>query len=399
MSIARLVRRFALVALLGTIAVDSHGFAQAPAPADPIVVTAKLDAEGLSEFLIPIKIDDHTFWCNLDSGGSWVFSMDTAKAQKAGLRPTATGSSAGVGPDVVADQRVRGANAGIGSLTLRNLTIVLRTFPTVAPDMDCVFGLGLLQDYVVEFDYLTPRLRIFEAANFKASATAVAVPFEIDRFRNPFLETRISLTKGNDVRASLLLDTGGGTYSAVLMKPFIDANRVLSRVGTVVTQVADHPGLALAAARLAAVNVGPFEIADPVAALVLTPSAGIIHDGLVGAGFFRRFTVTFDYTRKQMWLEPNTHLHERQPFDASGLEFRPTANGGYAVAAVIPGSPGAENGLKVGDLLLEIDGRAARELSLGDIKALLSRPTGTAVLRVEREGSTRMATLRLKSLL
>ena len=190
-----------------------------------------------------------------------------------------------------------------------------------------------------------------------------------------------------------------GNDSAVLMKPFIDANRVLSRVGTVVAQVSDHPGMALAAARLAAVSVGPFEIADPVAALVLTPSAGIIQDGVVGAGFFKRFTVTFDYTRKQMWLEPNARLHERQLFDASGLEFRPTANGGYAVAAVIPGSPGAENDLRVGDLLLEIDGRSARELSLGDIKAVLSRPTGTAVLRVEREGSTRMATLRLKSLL
>ena len=187
-----------------------RGFAQAPAQADPIVVPAKLDAEGLSEFLIPVKVRDNTFWCNLDSGGSWVFSMDTAKAQKAGLRPNATGSHAGVGPGVVTDQRVQGENAGIGSLMLRNLTIVLRTFPTVAPDMDCVFGLGLLQDYVVEFDYLTPRLRIFEAANFKASTTAVAVPFEIDRFRNPFIETRISLTTGNDVRASLILDTGGG---------------------------------------------------------------------------------------------------------------------------------------------------------------------------------------------
>lgn len=42
--------------------------------------------------------------------------------------------------------------------------------------MDCVFGLGLLQDYVVEFDYLAPRLRIFGAANFQPAATAVAIP-------------------------------------------------------------------------------------------------------------------------------------------------------------------------------------------------------------------------------
>ena len=115
-----------------------------------------------------------------------------------------------------------------------------------------------------------------------------------------------------------MVDTGGGYYTVVMTKPFIDAHHVQERTGTVVSQVSDTPGLVLAAARPTAVTVGPFEITGPVAALILTPSRGIIEDGLIGTGFLRRFTVTFDYTRKQVWLDPNSRLRDQQPFDAAG---------------------------------------------------------------------------------
>ena len=142
----------------------------------PVVVAAKVDAEGLSLLLVPIKVGTTTFWCNVDSGGSWVFSIDRKKALQAGLRPNATGSIAGAGAEVVEDQRVRGATAEIGSLALRDVTLVMVDIPKVVPDMDCVFGLGLLHDYVVEFDYLTPALRIFNADTFRPSPDAVSLP-------------------------------------------------------------------------------------------------------------------------------------------------------------------------------------------------------------------------------
>ncbi len=69
---------------------DAHG--------GGILLPAKLDAEGASQMLIPIRVQGHTFWCNADSGGSRVLSLDLTKALDAGLRPNATGTNAGVGP-------------------------------------------------------------------------------------------------------------------------------------------------------------------------------------------------------------------------------------------------------------------------------------------------------------
>ena len=95
--------------------------------------------------------------------------------------------------------------------------------------------------------------------------------------------------------------------------------------------------------------------------------------------------------------EPNGQPNEEQPFDASGLQFRPTANGWYTVAAVAPRSPGADAGMQQGDVLLQIDSKDASQLTLGEINALLSRPAVTYILRIDRLGSTRTATLQLKN--
>lgn len=403
MSSGRIIRTFARAwawsSLIGAVLAAPMLGAQTTSPDPTIVVPAKLDAEGLSLLLVPIKIGTTTFWCNVDSGGSWVFSIDRAKALRAGLQPNATGSIAGVGPEVVQDQRVRGVTAEIGTLVLKDLTLVLVPIPKVVPDMDCVFGLGLLQDYVVQFDYVTPALRIFNAGMFRPPPAATSLPFDLDRSRNPHLTARLHLGNGASIGGDFMVDTGCGYYSAALTKPFVDANRVSERIGRVVPQVSDTPGLVIAASRPSALTVGRFKVDGPVTALLLTPSRGIIQDGLIGTGFLRRFAVTFDYGRKQLWLEPNARLDQPQVFDAGGLEFRRNADDEYAVASVASGSPGDNAGVQIGDVLREIDGRDARSLTLGDIKARLSRTGTTCTVKIDRRGTTRSITLELENLL
>ena len=335
------------------------------------MVPAKFDAEGFVQFLVPVTVRGKVFWCSLDSGGSWVFRLDTAEALAAGLTPNSTGSNSGPGPDVVRDERVLGVTAQLGTLVLPNLTIVLSPLPEIVPDMDCVFGLGILQDHVAQFDYAKPELRLFEAGSFQPPPKATAVPFELDRNRLPYLKTTMRLTGDDSVAASLILDTGASYYGAVLVKRFVEEQNVRRRAGPVVAQASDTPGLVLSAVRLDALRVGSFEMRGPIAALLDNPSAGPIHDGLIGAGFFKHFTVTFDYGRRQLWLEPTSPLPDRQTFDASGVEFAHAPNGRYRVRDVIAGSPAADAGIQNGDILISLDGRDARQLTIGDIKEAL----------------------------
>ena len=365
----------------------------------PIVVPAKFDAQGFVQFLIPVTVRGAQFWCSLDSGGSWVFSIDSDRARKAGFQPDSSGSIAGAGPEVRRDERVTGVTAAIGPLQLPNLTIVMVPLPTVAPDMECVFGLGILQDYIAQFDYRTPELRLFTRDAFQPSPRAVAIPFEIDRFRNPFMTTTVRLKDDDTATARLMLDTGASYYSVVFGESFARTNGIRERLRRVVPQATHTPGLKLSAARVDALTIGPFEPRATIAAILDTPSAGLVHDGMVGAGFFRNFVVTFDYGRRQMWLEPLATIPARQTFDASGLDFTHAPGGRYRVHDVLPESPAAAVDVRAGDLLVSIDDRRAGDLTIGEIKDWLTKAGATVRLTLERNGAVHRVTLTLKELL
>jgi hypothetical protein len=69
------VLRVAVGAVVWGLVVAAATATAQPDDAREVVLPAKLDVEGLSQMLIPIKIDGHTFWCNADSGGSRVLSL------------------------------------------------------------------------------------------------------------------------------------------------------------------------------------------------------------------------------------------------------------------------------------------------------------------------------------
>jgi hypothetical protein len=362
-----------------------------------VVLSAKLDAEGASQMLIPIRVKGHTFWCNADSGGSRVLSLDIAKALNAGLQPNATGTNAGVGPEVSRDQRIRGVEVEIGSVVLPDTTIVLAPRPPVVADIDCVLGLGLLPDYAIEFDYLTPSVRLIPSPRFHPAAGAVAIPITIDRVAMPSTKVRLRLGDTSSVDATLTVDTGASYYDVVLLKPFMDANRVTERIGAVVPRFSDNAGMTIAAARATTVTVGPFDVDGPVTALIATRSGGTFTaDGLLGTGFLRRFKVTFDYSRQQLWLEPNGRSRGPQLFDASGIEVRPTDAHELAIVAVAADSAASAAGLRVGDLLEQVDGRPARDMTLGEIQDAFNRVEQTCTVQIQRGDHVQSVTLHLR---
>jgi membrane-associated protease RseP (regulator of RpoE activity) len=219
----------------------------------------------------------------------------------------------------------------------------------------------------------------------------------IDRMAMPSAKVRIRFGDTDPVDATLMIDTGASYYDLVLLKPFVDANRVSDRIGAVVPRFSDSPGMTIAAGRALAVILGPFEIDGPVAALIATPSGGAFTvDGLLGTGFLRRFTVTFDYSGQQLWLMPNGRPKGPQPFDASGIEVRPTAAQELAIVAIAPDSAASMAGLHVGDLLKQVNGRPARDMTVREVQDAFSRVDETCTVQIERNGHLQTTTLHLK---
>ena len=372
----------------------AHGATQSAGIDLPMTIPAKFDT-GTDHLLVPITINGSTFWCNLDTGFSALMVMDRSRVVKAGLvesssRPTPDGNAPNRGDGSAV------ANVTMGSLTLRDQPIIVRDLPLDITDMECILGAGLFRQYLIEFDHVTPAVRLHERIRYTPPAGAVAVPLIFRTNPNvPFVQVGVELPDGTRQQLQTVLDTGTANYAMALVPPA--STRVRERLP--VASRPDRPStgsgtVRIVAARPPAITVGPFRVESPVVALV-EPGLGSVDDGTLGSGFLNRFTIGFDFIGRQMYLAPNQTFRTEQAFDASGVGFR--RNGSkYEVHVVIPESPAARADLRVGDTLVTIDGTAAASLTLNQVQDRLSRPGAECELQLTREGKPLRVVLRLQ---
>src|SRR5262249_15444674 len=108
--------------------------------------------------------------------------------------------------------------------------------------------------------------------------------------------------------------------------------------------------------------------------------------GNLGGGVLRRFTVTFDYDARKMYLVPNKDFARPDPFDRSGLWLFRDGNA-LKVVAVAPGSPAEKAGIAVDDRIEKINGEAGANRKLSDWRGgRREPPVGTKVKLATRRG-------------
>jgi hypothetical protein len=363
--------------------------------ATTIPATFDRDISG-DRLMVPVTVNGRAFPCHLDSGGGALLALDQKAAERAGLRATGLGSSAGAGATATPDSRLEGATIGVAGVVVRNATVIVRPFEPEAPEFECLLGLTLLRDYVVELNYIKPHLRLHDPTGFEPPRGAVAIPFTLEQ-NHPLADMTLILADGERVRARVMLDTGAAYYGAVLLKPFIAAHNVMARAGKVARrpQAGSH-AIRMLAARPLAISLGPVQVLRPVIALLETDTPFLRMDGLLGEGFFVRFDVTFDYRRHTLWLAPNERFGEEQWFDASGVGFVKTPDAKrHVAAAIVPGSPADIAGVRKGDVLVSIDSEPADGLTSKQVALALSREGSSRVLALRREGRRITLTLRL----
>jgi hypothetical protein len=377
--LATLVTSLAFVAVL-----------QNPGPPSRHDLTAKFDTStGL--LLVPVSVNASTVWCSLDTGFSALFTLDERLIQRAGLVPGPAGPTPDGRPPTPGDREAR-ATVDVGGVVLHDQRIILRAFPPEAPDMQCVFGTGLLRDFVVEFDHDAPRVRLYPRDQF-VPGRAATVPLTVRR-NTAFVDVELHLADGSVQQASMVVDTGASYFSAVLVPAFVERSRMLT-----FSRHARQPSagrLRPVAARLPALRVGSWTVPAQVAALLETSIGPGMDDGLLGSGFLQQFTMAIDLAGGRMYLTPNKRFGAPQPFDASGVAFRQTTDqSGYEVAVVIADTPASRANLRDGDRLIRINGMSVDRLTPIELRDMLSRAGVTVSLELMRGNDDVTAILQL----
>jgi C-terminal processing protease CtpA/Prc len=113
----------------------------------------------------------------------------------------------------------------------------------------------------------------------------------------------------------------------------------------------------------------------------------------VGSGLLKRYVATFDYSSRTLYLKPTLSLDQDVgAFDRVGMWIN-LGEAGMTVMDLAAHGPAEEAGLKVGDVVIAIDGTAVLTRSLSDVRRSLKiAPVGRALKVIYSRGGASFIT-------
>ncbi len=330
-----------------------------------------------------------------DSGGVNVLFPSTAKS----LGLTAQGGIAagGVGADKETAGVLRVPSLEIGGIVLADqefVTLALEDSMRRIEGVDRVAGLvgyELFKRFPVRIDYVQRKLTFYDPAQWKYAGSGVKVPISFKQ-HIPQVEGSI-----DGIAGTFDIDTGA-RGSLTLGAPFSAANDLAARYHatpeTITGAGVGGPSRGQLA-RAGVLKLGDVEVAKPVTVLS-TAQAGAFADpslaGNVGYGVLSHFDLVFDYRNEVIWFEKNSRYAMPDVHDRAGLWVERDAKG-FKVVDVLAGAAGAKAGVKAGDVIVALDGKPVKSLSLDELRARLKAAPGTRVVLGTADGRKLTLTL------
>ncbi len=364
-------------------------------------VTVLLEVEG-DHIFVEVNVNGKgPYRFLLDSGaGATIVSEDIADTLhlevKKGLHAVGVGGAKDMGAATLESLR-------IGAFRIDNLHVFVGDMDFLHSvfdrDVQGVLGFDLFVRAVVTIDFIGKHLILWDPDSFDYSGTGEVIQGKI---KSNLLH--IPGTLDNEFTGDFRVDTGAGG-GVHLHAPFVKENDLTHRY---------HPHYSVEASgvggeqktllvRVHSLALGKITIDAPLATLAQQQDSGALAMtdslGTIGNGIWKKFTVIFDYPRNRLILEPNPKLKERMEINRTGFLLE-NKNGKKVVHTVFPGTPAEAAGIHAGDILLKINKIKASEITLEQVKRMLSGPVGTPMkLKFERKGKILKAHLTLAEIL
>jgi predicted aspartyl protease len=349
-----------------------------------IFLDAKVNGQGPFRFIF-------------DTGGTGILNPDVA--EKLGISPAGSMQAGGAGAGTVQTGFAWVPKVELGGATMTHQSFAVLPLGGVmgaveGVHIDGMVGWETAARYIMTIDYAHKTMTLtMPGPTVKPAGTSV--PFV-------FVQTVPEVPGAVDgVQGSFIVDTGNRN-SLVVYTPFVDRNGLRAKYAPKVAGVAGYgiggPTTAQLT-RVASVRIGTIDVPNVVTGLSLDKTGALADpdiSGNFGGGLLGRFTVTFDYHNRIMYLAKNADFDKSPADDHSGLVLV-AARSGIKAIGVLSNTPAAEAGIQTGDVIVTVNGTPAGDMGLLAIRSLLHGPPGTTVkLTVSTGSQTRDVTLTLR---
>jgi hypothetical protein len=250
-------------------------------------------------------------------------------------------------------------------------------------------------------DYLRQTVQIFDPATYKYDGHGKSFPIT-GTPPSALIRAKGSVTGHKSFDADFEINTALDS-AIVFYSSFTDTKNISSAHFKAIS--ASYPeldeGSKILVGRLKDFAIGPYIVEEPVALFSQTAApAGSKAAGQIGGDFLRRFSVVFDLSHQRVFLDPNLQVNHTAQEDMSGLSI--LAKGAnlktFEIVQVRPGTPGADAGLKEGDVIAGIDEEAAADLTLSAIRDLFRQVGHEYKLLIDRQGQTVNISIKMRKL-
>jgi predicted aspartyl protease len=258
-----------------------------------------------------------------------------------------------------------------------------------------ILGYELFSRFIVQINYEKKMLILQLPEFFKAPRKFQELPMVVQDTK-PYVYTEIEMTDSARLKTKLLMDTGAS--HGLILEPESDSiikvppqhiNSIIGRgLGGVITGKIG---------RIKSLEIGKYKINSVLANFpdinsyndTLKTSRHVFRNGAIGGEILSRFDVIFNFPADKVYFKKNAAFGKKFYFNLSGVTIK--ARGArlrkFEITDVRKDSSAEKADIKVGDVILFINGIAVTSLDLNQVNGYLNSKPGRRIsFDMERNG-------------
>ncbi|MBN1338622.1 MAG: PDZ domain-containing protein [Bacteroidales bacterium] len=121
-------------------------------------------------------------------------------------------------------------------------------------------------------------------------------------------------------------------------------------------------------------------------------------NGSIGLKLLRRFNMMIDYSNLKLYLKSNKSINDPFLYNMTGFNTRLNKDKSWQVVQIFDDSPAGEAGIRLGDIILKINGRERSDYTFAELEALTQKRGDTLTVTVRSNGQETEKKLILREL-